>query len=304
MSPTPRPIPSITLDKPDPDISTGNDAIDADENSVFKQNYCAQGSEQLAATCAFAPTCNDFDEPCPKGTFCFPQVVCEALANQADEDSSAQEDEVTPAENNAHLDSVTATDLACDDLCLSAIANSDCDYVLSMGIHFEPCTGVPSRVQVGDICIGTGRCGTDLGLNNCPNEQDIYIRLESSMCENQGLDSGSSVIPPISAEVTDNANEDTGGNMQPGDSSGTSSKAQEGNEEATSENLEIGTESWADQVPPTDTDEYETYQEGSDEQNNNELTGWWRQENNLAVSMYDGRKKYSITLFFSIIAFL
>lgn len=48
---------------------------------ITMQNYCSQSSEMLASTCAWAPTCNGGDMPCPKDTFCFPNVLCESKAN-------------------------------------------------------------------------------------------------------------------------------------------------------------------------------------------------------------------------------
>lgn len=76
----------------------------------------------------------------------------------------------------------------CNNFCLSPIGPHDCNYALNIGLqNLMPCSSAPnpdgSLLEIGDVCIGTGYCGTDLDLNNCAGSQDLYVRLDSSMCE-------------------------------------------------------------------------------------------------------------------------
>ena len=183
-------------------------------NSSKAQNYCAQYVEELDIMCDWAPTCNDGDDPCPPDTYCFPNVVCE----------SRQEPETTSPTSNStssppttgptgltHMngidlvDQISKTDSACSEICLQAIGPSDCGYIETIGgiDNVVPCTVSSSQVKAGDLCIGTGECGTDLGLNNCADGHDVYFRLESSKCLEHGFVNGHGVIPPPNSEKTD-----------------------------------------------------------------------------------------------------
>ncbi len=76
----------------------------------------------------------------------------------------------------------------CTKLCLAPVGPHDCNYALTIGLqNLMPCSSAPhpdgSLLEIGDVCIGTGYCGTDLDLNNCADSQDLYVRLDSSMCE-------------------------------------------------------------------------------------------------------------------------
>ena len=56
---------------PSPSFSTGGV-----EGNI--QNYCAKSKQDLVYTCASAPTCNAGNQPCPAGTYCFGNHVCQA----------------------------------------------------------------------------------------------------------------------------------------------------------------------------------------------------------------------------------
>jgi hypothetical protein len=59
------------------------------------QNYCALSLEEIKDTCGTIntpPTCNDDDEPCPTGTFCWGNVVCDTPV----ETTSAAQVQITP----------------------------------------------------------------------------------------------------------------------------------------------------------------------------------------------------------------
>lgn len=59
------------------------------------QNYCALSLEEIKDTCGTIntpPTCNDDDEPCPTGRFCWGNVVCDTPV----ETTSAAQVQITP----------------------------------------------------------------------------------------------------------------------------------------------------------------------------------------------------------------
>ena len=45
--------------------------------SALTQNYCVEDESKLQSDCGIAPTCNDGDAPCPLGTICFGDHLCE-----------------------------------------------------------------------------------------------------------------------------------------------------------------------------------------------------------------------------------
>lgn len=72
---------------PSPSLSIGG----VEENI---QNYCAKSKQDLVYTCASAPTCNAGNQPCPAGTYCFGNYVCQAETNTL---SHASMPNLTPA---------------------------------------------------------------------------------------------------------------------------------------------------------------------------------------------------------------
>ena len=72
---------------PTPAFSTGG----VEENI---QNYCAKSKQDLVDTCASAPTCNAGNQPCPAGTYCFGNYVCQVETNTL---SHASIPNLTPA---------------------------------------------------------------------------------------------------------------------------------------------------------------------------------------------------------------
>jgi hypothetical protein len=85
----------------------------------------------------------------------------------------------------------------CSGLCLMPIDSPDCDYIQNLGLKIGGCS---RHVVHGEFCTATGRCGTDLDLNNC-HDQDLYLRVESSMCDDAGLVGGEGVIHPATSEA-------------------------------------------------------------------------------------------------------
>ena len=64
-SPTPKPVPS-----------SNNNIGSSKVNSAVAQNYYPSSVDLLPSTCSTAPTCNDNDGPCPLGTYCSGNHVC------------------------------------------------------------------------------------------------------------------------------------------------------------------------------------------------------------------------------------
>mmetsp|Transcript_9742 Transcript_9742/g.21041 ORF Transcript_9742/g.21041 Transcript_9742/m.21041 type:complete len:1023 (-) Transcript_9742:106-3174(-) len=151
------------------------------DDNFIRDNYCAQNNAMLQLTCAMAPLCED-DNSCPLGTFCFKDVVCQDLQSEHETMSTA-----SPTNNALEQIAVVGAE-DCNNLCLSPIGPHDCNYALNIGLqNLMPCSSAPnpdgSLLEIGDVCIGTGYCGTDLDLNNCAGSQDLYVRLDYSMCE-------------------------------------------------------------------------------------------------------------------------
>jgi len=197
LKPTTKPTPNIAL-KPTSSKDLYVSLISTTAQSkpqVDTQHYCAKSAAELERTCASASTCNEGDGPCQSGSFCFPNVLCEAS-------SEAEPPALTPISPVGHniIDHDTTAaftgDPECDYLCLQPIAAADCEHVL-YNMDILPCTGSSSEVNFDTLCTGTGRCGTNLGLNNCPDRPDsknIYVRLDSLKCEEHGFAYGSGVI--------------------------------------------------------------------------------------------------------------
>jgi len=318
--PTSRPI-SIALNKP---AGNNGNIADANNQSSVKQNYCAQGTEQLETTCAWAPTCNEGDGPCPADTFCFPNVMCESRTQAAEstqkDDSGKQPPPPTsmPTPDENILDDVaaaattTSSDPACNDLCLQPIDLADCDYVLSIEMDILPCTSGNGLVEIGNLCTGTGRCGTDLEWNNCPsnNDQDIYLRVDSSKCVEYGLVGGSGVIH------TARTNEGEGNTDN---NEGAPDDIDHLNDSFDMPNIPIGFEdnnetatreaSTKSSSPSGNNQEDDLWGDGSFPDNgsdneNSDLTGWWLKEYNSATtgSTVVGWKKYPTVSAFVLIA--
>ena len=172
------------------DIETPTTIIENIDSNDVVGNYCAESEETLQSTCEEALACNDGFGTCPFGTFCFSNVVCDALQVQNKESNENK----GPSEDDE-----------CIDLCLIPIVSGDCDYILSIGLNILPCTGVSTPVEqetaMDAICSGTGKCGTSLDLNNCDVNKDLYMRVDTSTCLEAGLGS-SGVVLSDSGETT------------------------------------------------------------------------------------------------------
>lgn len=235
-------VPVTTLQPTtNPTVST----IAQSKPTVDVQNYCAQSAAELETSCAWAKTCNGGDGPCPSGSFCFPNAICEARQQI---DSGSPTLMSTPGGHNSidhDAAAIITDDPACDYLCLQPIDFSDCDRVFS---DILPCAEFPSQVEVDEFCTGTGRCGTNLALNNCPDNKDVYVRLDSTKCVEHGLVYGSGVVPPsprigLEGDETDAVEASTNSSL--------------------GDNLEYGTFN-------------------GNISNSDELTGWWLKESNSA----------------------
>jgi len=95
---------------------------------------------------------------------------------------------------------IATTDDPCNNLCLQPLDIADCEYALTFP-NIMPCTGFPSLVQVGDLCTGTGECGTSLELDTCSNTLDFYWRVEPQRCIENGLTNGTGVILSSNTEI-------------------------------------------------------------------------------------------------------
>ena len=298
-----KPIIPIDLNKPD------------NQNLATKQNYCGKLSDDLSEVCAWAPTCNDGDGPCPSDTFCFPNVVCKPAVDQAvpAEGDNAEEEVLEsdeppesvqpPEENNNSGDTSNIADPACDELCLQPIDHSDCDFVLGLNIEFRPCTSNLERTQIGEFCLGTNRCGTDRGLYNCPNDQDIYLRLGSEVCLESGLQDGIGVLAPLRGEdgANDDKSDQSGENQLLNDEAAVEAST---NSSSTTNNPENVTYPWDDWESKEGNLENGSFNNNG-ETDTYELTGWWREENilNAGGGTAGGQRKYLTTLAFMFIAF-
>lgn len=138
---------------------------ESSESNTFG-NYCAENEAMIQSSCAEAVTCNMGFGSCPLGSYCFSNVLCEALQT-----ASLHSEE-------------------CTDLCLKPVDSSDCDYILSIGLTILPCSGMSASYEretgTDQVCAGTGVCGTSIDLNNCGNE-DLYMRVDVSDCMEAGL---------------------------------------------------------------------------------------------------------------------
>ncbi|KAL3761003.1 hypothetical protein ACHAWU_004623 [Discostella pseudostelligera] len=172
------------------------------------QNYCATSRDELQSTCATAQTCNDNDAPCPSGSFCFPEVICECMEDTQPTLTfnstlpTKMPTQVTNIDTNDQnaVTVIATTDDPCNNLCLQPLDIADCEYALTFP-NIMPCTGFPSLVQVGDLCTGTGECGTSLELDTCSNTLDFYWRVEPQRCIEYGLTNGTGVILSSNTEI-------------------------------------------------------------------------------------------------------
>jgi len=158
-----------------------------------------------------APTCNCDDGPCHVGMIYFGNQVCN---NSSAKGLSSAVEVINGGNGPCPTDKFCYSNVVC-----KSRIQSQCDYVLSVEIDILPCTttGVSDqhRVKVGDLCTGTGRCGTDPELNNCRstiNDQDIYIHLGPSECIQHDLVGGGGVI-----SSSENADNESGGGNYTGD---------------------------------------------------------------------------------------
>ena len=162
-----------------------------------QQNYCAISSFELLSNCNTATTCNEGDDPCPANTMCFKEIICDAIQDEPTKGNQATKPTSSDVISNPTLNPALTVSMLpenpfeCTGLCLMPIDSTDCEYILDVGLNMSPCNRL--EVQNGDVCLATGRCGTNLELNNC-HDQDIYIRVESSMCRDAGLLDGNGVI--------------------------------------------------------------------------------------------------------------
>jgi len=263
------------------------DASNANAGTVAA-NYCAQSAQQLAPTCAWAPTCNDGDGPCPPDTFCYSNVVCESRMQSAFEVTPKPPAAMpTPPEIHDDEDAATAasSDPECENLCLWRIDSIQCDYVLSVEIDILPCT---TSVKVGDLCTGTGRCGTDPELNNCrtnENDRDFYIHLGAAECIQFGLGGGGGVISTTEKVENENGggnfNGDAGIHLQlSNDTSIGLEDSETARDVSTNSALASGNNEkdfeWEDW--PSDN-----VKDDNGDQERGGLTGWWLKENSSSA---------------------
>jgi hypothetical protein len=160
-------LPSWNNETPAQAPATVPQTESSSESHLFG-NYCAANEAMIQSTCAEAVACNDGFGSCPLGTYCFSNVLCEALQT-----TSAHSDE------------------ECTDLCLKPIDSGDCDYIWSIQyLNILPCSGMSApyerETNTDQVCAGTGMCGTSMDLNNCGNE-DLYMRVDVSDCIEAGL---------------------------------------------------------------------------------------------------------------------
>jgi hypothetical protein len=87
------PTTSPTLNESD--APTLGSTVELIASNPVIQNYCALRLEEIKDTCGTIntpPTCNDDDGPCPSGTFCWGNVVCDT----PQETTSAAQVQITP----------------------------------------------------------------------------------------------------------------------------------------------------------------------------------------------------------------
>ena len=162
------------------------------QNNSFAGNYCAESESMLQSTCEHAIACTGQYGTCPLGTFCFFNVVCEALQVHNEEAAKLTDDD------------------ECNDLCLDPVIPADCDYILSMGSNILPCTGINTTYEketdMDHVCVGMGRCGTNLNMNNCDTNQDLFVRVAVSKCEEAGLGRSGVLFSDVSNIISTPAN--------------------------------------------------------------------------------------------------
>ena len=205
LSPTPpptnQPSPRMT---PQPIKTTNEPTVhDLDMSSTY---WC--GSDRMNAGLTCHKRCR-VDSECDEGETCYGYTSCEGveaplspstavdmikdMIKQPTNPPSRQPVQTpTPPPIAQSLDAYT---VECSQLCLQAISTFDCQYLPPT--ELSPCTGPTSTsVKVGDLCIGTGECDTDMGLNNCANGHDIYFKLQPYKCFEHGFVFGYGVLPP------------------------------------------------------------------------------------------------------------
>ena len=281
------------------DTSNGNDA-------AVRQNYCAQNMEMIQMTCARAPPCDE-NNPCPSGTQCFEDVICEAIQN-VENQNNAQEGsgETTfvpapmqlptspPTPNPVNSMPIESGGLDCNELCIMPIDSTDCGYALSVGLdNILPCGAKPLDlgvyVGIGDVCTGSGECGTDLELNNCPNNQDIYVRVDTVLCSDFGIGNGGILLPqPSPGDGGDDFNStDAAGNSAMETVNDNQAVVDTSNE--TLSKPDDSNISW-EELPPVNN--------GNNSSDN--LQGWWLQEKSGAA--YGWKKQWQHAFVVQIIA--
>ncbi len=258
---------------------------DGNGNPSIPQNYCAKSREELQSSCSTAQTCNDNDAPCPSGSFCFPEVICEC---RQDTQTTLTFNFALPTKmptpafnlelNDQNIAAPAATSDPCNNLCLEPLDPVDCEYALSLP-NIMPCTGFPSIVQLGDLCTGTGICGTNSERNTCSNSLDFYWRLEPYRCIESGLANGTGVI---TAESVAGGTSLSAGGMNPNPMFNFS--------QTSFSPPPSSTDSGVNGMPQNETFNFSKSNfsdhgqlnhgalKGSTEDSNSELTGWWLKE--------------------------
>ena len=216
LSPTPhptnQPTPRIT---PQPITSNAPTVHNFDISSTY---WC--GSDRMNAGLTCHKRCR-VDSECDEGETCYGYTSCEGVEAPLSPSSTAVDmikdmikqptnppsrqpvQTPTPPPIAQSLDAYT---VECSQLCLQAISTFDCQYLPPT--ELSPCTGPnASLVKVGDLCIGTGECDTDMGLNNCANGHDIYLKLQPYKCFEHGFVFGYGVLPPPDAAEKTNEEE-------------------------------------------------------------------------------------------------
>ena len=291
--PSSRPI-SLT------EVSHSLQKPNSDNDSVMA-SYCAPSAGRLPTVCGFAPTCNKGDGPCPAGTFCFPNVRCESSATQLPTERASQRSTPTPSSepvqnmvsNAVVAPTTTAVDgRACNGLCLQPVDFSDNDNELKSRIDtIQPCMGT-LPVQIGQLCIGTGKCGAVIKSNNFHHpikDQGVYLQLDPAKCEEHGFLEESGVIPLTNTKGEEKGEKE---NQNPSEESDDATDFLQNMGINEHENKKINT-SIPNHSPTTEnTNHGEDYQrewdlevDGSadiDNRRETDLTGWWLKENNAA----------------------
>ena len=161
--------------------TASNSGIDQDNDSaVTPQNYCATSQDQLPLICTTAPTCNDGDEPCPSGTFCYGDHICSDI-------SSSIPTSIAPTASNSGIgqdyDSAVTPQNYCatsqDELLLACTTAPTCND------GDEPC---PS----GTFCYGDHVCDESTAIESFASAPPTTSRLTSEPSSTSTLESSSS----------------------------------------------------------------------------------------------------------------